>query len=206
MKNQCTEKKLHREGWCRENNLVLIGNKTKEMIDFRSSQPKHAPLSISGCTVERVENIKFPGVQMSQDLIWNKNTLGIMKLAQQRLYFLRKLEQASLPISILRTFYSVVLVSVLMMYCFSTWYSNCSVSDKKALQRIVRGAERVIRVSFLSVQELFLSRCRSMTLNTIRYTSHPLLTIFELLPSGKRFQSQKGQTNRLINSFLPQAV
>ena len=75
------------EGWCRENNLVLIADKTKEMIDFRRSKPERAPLSISGCTVERVENIKFPGVQISQDLSWNKNTSGITKRAQQRLYF-----------------------------------------------------------------------------------------------------------------------
>ena len=50
------------EGYCKENNLVLNADKTKEMIiDFRRSQPEHAFLSISGRTVERVENIKFLG-------------------------------------------------------------------------------------------------------------------------------------------------
>ena len=70
----------HLEGWCRENNLMLNADKTKEMIiDFRRSQPEHAPLSISGRAVDRVEDIKFLGVQISQDLSWNKNTSGIMK-------------------------------------------------------------------------------------------------------------------------------
>ena len=65
------------EGWCRENNLVLNADKTKEMItDFRRSQPVHAPLSISGHTVERVENIKFLRVQIAQDLSWNKTPQG----------------------------------------------------------------------------------------------------------------------------------
>ena len=43
------EEVKHLEGWCRENDLVLNADKTKEMIiDFRRSQPEHAPLSISG--------------------------------------------------------------------------------------------------------------------------------------------------------------
>ena len=158
------------EGWCRENNVVLSADKMKEIItDFRRSQPEHAPLSISGHTVERVENIKFLGVQISQDLSWNNNTSGITKQAQQRLYFLRKLKNTiSLTIRILRTFYSGVVKTVLTCY-ISTWYSSCSMSDKKALQRIVRGAERVIGVSLPSVQELVQGHCQGCLLPSLHY-------------------------------------
>ena len=156
-----------------------------------STSGGHSPSTLLSASVERVENIKFLRVQISQDLSWNKNTSGIMKCAQQRLYFLRKLSQASLPISILGTFYSDVVESALM-YGISTWYSSCSMSDKEALQRIVRGAERFIWVSLPSVQGLFHSGCRSRALNTIRDASHPRHTFFELLPSGKQFRSQKG--------------
>ena len=76
------------------------------------------------------------------------------------------------------TSYSGVVESVLT-YCISTWSPSCSMSDKKDLQRNVRGAERVNRVSLPSVQEL------------IRDASHPLHTFSELLPSGKHFQSQE---------------
>ena len=66
------EEVKHLEGWCREKNLMLNAYKAKEMINhFWRSQPDHAPLSISGRTVERVEIIKFLGVQISQDLKWN---------------------------------------------------------------------------------------------------------------------------------------
>ena len=134
----------------RVNNLVLSADKAKEMIIARARSSQHQwPHS-----VERVENIKCLGVQISQNLSWNKNTSGIPKRVQQRLYFLRKLKQASLPISILRTFYSGVVESILM-YFISTWYSSCSTSDKKVLQRIVKGAERVIGVSLPSIQERF---------------------------------------------------
>ena len=200
------EEVKHLEGWCRENNVALNVDKTKEMIiDFRRSQPEHAPLSISGRTVERVENIKFLRLQISQDLKWNRNTSGIAKQAQQRLYFPRKLKQASLPISILRI--STVMWWRVFWHIVSLHGTPAAVCQtKKDLQRIVRGAERVIRVSLPSGHELFQSRCRSRALSIIRDASHPLHTFFELLPSGKRFWSHKGRTNRLINSFLSQAV
>ena len=65
------------------------------IVDFHRSQPKHAPLCISNCEVEKVENIKFLGVQISDNLSWSNNTTGLVKRAQQRLYFLRKLQQAA---------------------------------------------------------------------------------------------------------------
>ena len=67
------EEVKHLEGWGRELNLCSMWM----FIDFQRSQPKHAPVSISGRTVQRVENIKFLGVQISQDISWNKNTSGI---------------------------------------------------------------------------------------------------------------------------------
>lgn len=80
------------------NNLVLYVDKTKEMIvNFRKSQSKHTTLSISGSTVERVENIKFLGVQILDRLTWSMNTTRIVTRAQQRLHFLRELEQVTPP-------------------------------------------------------------------------------------------------------------
>ena len=72
--------------------------------------------TLLSASVERVENIKFLRVQnqISHNLSWNKNTSGITKQAQQSLSFLRKLKQASLPISILRTFYGGVVESVIL--------------------------------------------------------------------------------------------
>lgn len=65
----------HLEGWYRENNLLLNNDNMKGMIHyFRRSQAEHAPLCISGPTLERVEKIKFLGVKITQDMTWNKNT------------------------------------------------------------------------------------------------------------------------------------
>lgn len=98
-------------------NLVPNVEKTKEMIiDFRRSQPKHTSLSISGSTVESVENIKFLGVQILDRLSWTINNSGIVKRAQQRLHFPSKLKQATIPPNILTTFYRGTVESVLMYH------------------------------------------------------------------------------------------
>ncbi|KAI3368718.1 hypothetical protein L3Q82_025413 [Scortum barcoo] len=68
--------------------------KTKEVIvDYRRSRrTEHAPLLIHGEAVERVNNIKFLGIHITSDLTWSMNTAHLAKKAQQRLFFLRKLE------------------------------------------------------------------------------------------------------------------
>ncbi|XP_055490207.1 uncharacterized protein LOC129696376 isoform X2 [Leucoraja erinacea] len=180
------------------------------LLSIRSScnsraQPEHTPLNISGTAVERVESIKFLGVQITDNLTWSRNTTGIVKRAHQRLHFLRKLKQASRPTNILRTFYRGTVESVLT-YCINTWYCTCNCSDRKALQRVVRGAERSIGVSLPSVQELFQSRCLKKAQRIAKDKLHPLHTHLDLLPSGKRYRSIKARTTRLLNSFLPQAV
>lgn len=192
----------HLAGWCRDNNLVLNVDKMKEMIiNFSRSQPEHTPLNISGSTVEWVNNIKFLGVQISDDLTWSKNTRDCKK---KSLYFLRKLKQASLPTSTVIAFYRGMVGNVLT-YCIVTRCGGCTVSDKKALQRVVRGAERIIGVSIPPVEDLFKDRCRKRAENFVKDPSHPLHKLYELLPSGKRHRSITRKT-RLLKSFTPQAV
>ncbi|XP_062843794.1 alpha-tectorin-like [Trichomycterus rosablanca] len=85
--------------WCRLNNLALNTSKTKEIvIDFRrTNEIDHLPLHINGEEVEMVESLKFLGVYMSDQLTWTVNTSHLIKKAQQRLFFLRKLKKAKLP-------------------------------------------------------------------------------------------------------------
>ncbi len=48
--------------WCSENNLSLNVEKTKEIVvDFRRVHTQHAPLTINGATVDRVEQHQVPG-------------------------------------------------------------------------------------------------------------------------------------------------
>ena len=107
------EEVQHLAAWCASNNLVL-GTKTKELIvDFRKSKASiHTPIHINGAEVERVTNFKFLGVHISQDLSWSLNTSTLIKKAQQRLFFLRKLKKAGLSPQILRNFYRCTVESI----------------------------------------------------------------------------------------------
>lgn len=107
------------------------------IINFQRSWAKHVPLSINGRTMERVENIKFLGVQILQDLSWSKITSGITKGDQQRLHFPRKLKQASLPTSILRTFDKCVVESILT-YCINMAFQLQYVRQKSPAEDSLR--------------------------------------------------------------------
>ncbi|KAI4896082.1 hypothetical protein NFI96_027212 [Prochilodus magdalenae] len=141
--------------WCRTNNLSLNVDKTKEMVvDFRRTRRDHSPLHIDGSTVEIVKSTKFLGVHLAEDLTWSLNTSTITKKAQQRLYFLRRLRKAHLPPPILTTFYRGTIESILSSW-ITAWFGNCTASDRKSLQWVVRTAEKIIGVSLSPPSQTF---------------------------------------------------
>ncbi|KAI5629425.1 gastrula zinc finger protein XlCGF28.1-like, partial [Silurus asotus] len=192
--------------WCGANNLSLNVVKTKEMVvDFRRAQSDQSPLIIDGSSVEIVKSTKFLGVHLADNLTWSLNTSSITKKAQQRLYFLRRLRKAHLPPPILSMFYRGTIESILSS-CITAWFGNCTVSDRKTLQRIVRTAEKIIGVSLPSIMDIYTTRCIRKAHSIVDDHTHPSHTYFTLLPSGKRFRSIRAVTTRLCNSFFPQAI
>ncbi|KAI5626746.1 gastrula zinc finger protein XlCGF28.1-like [Silurus asotus] len=175
---------------CGANNLSPNVDKSKErVVDFRRTQSDHSPLNIDVSSVEIIKNTKFLGVHLAHNRTWSLNTSSITKKAQQRLYFLRRLRKAHLPPPILTTFYRGTIKSILSS-CITAWFWNCTISDRKTLQRIVRTAEKIIRKANSIVDD----------------PTHPSHTLFTLLPPGKQFRSIRATTSRLCNSFFPQAI
>ncbi len=163
------------------------------------------PLTIDSSTVERVSSTKFLGVHITEDLTWTTNTMSLSKKAQQRLHFLRRLKRASLPPPILTTFYRGTIESVLTS-CITVWYGNCSAADRKTLQRTVNTAAKIIGAPLPSILDIFLARCSSKTNSIVKDPTHPSHSLFQLLPSGRRYRSIRARSARLLNSFFPQAV
>ncbi len=120
------------------NCLSLNVSKTKELIvDFRKRQQRpYTPLMISGTPVERVSSFKYLGVNISEDLTWTTHIQTQVKKTRQRLYHLRQLRKFRVSPTILKTFYSGAIDSVLTQ-CISVWYGNSSKQDSKAMQRVV---------------------------------------------------------------------
>ncbi len=181
--------------WCQDNCLSLNVSKTKELIvDFRKRQQwPYTPLMISGTPVERVSSFKYLGVNISEDLTWTAHIQTQVKKARQRLYHLQQLRKFRVSPKILKTFYSGAInvwpLNSVLTQCISVWYGNSSNQDCKALQRVVRLAERISGSALPSLQDIYLKRCKSRAAKIIKDSNHPSNRLFFLLPSGKRFGS-----------------
>ena len=193
--------------WCSDNNLVLNTAKTKELvIDFRrKSKTVTRPLFIGGKQVERVTDFRYLGVHIEEDFTWSINTTTIIKKAQQRLYFLRVLRNNFLIKKLLVSFFRCFIESVLT-YCMCVWFASCTVAERKALQRVVNTAQKIIGCPLPTLEDLYSSRCLRRATNILRDSSHPGHLFFQLLPSGRRFRLLKALTNRLKNSFYAKAI
>lgn len=196
----------HLVGWCTNNNLDLNVNKTKEVIvDFRRNQPTHTPLSIGGTDVEIVQGTKFLGVHITNDLTWTRHTSYLTKKAHQRLHFLRRLGRAHLPPHILTTFYRGTIESILTN-CISIWHESCTAMDRKALQRVVRAAEKVVGTHLTPIKDIAHSRYLSKAKKIMTDPTHPNHGLFSLLPSGRRYRVIRSRTSRFCKSFFPTAI
>ncbi|XP_021458466.2 uncharacterized protein LOC110523778 [Oncorhynchus mykiss] len=130
-------KKAYREEvrvWCQENNLSHNVNKTKELIvDYRRPR-KHSPIQIDGVAEERVKSVKFLGLHVPDDLKWSLHTDRVVKEAQQHLFNLWTLTN----------FYRCTIDSMLAG-CITSWYDNCTVRSRRALQRVLWSSQRITR-------------------------------------------------------------
>ncbi|KAI3351059.1 hypothetical protein L3Q82_005626 [Scortum barcoo] len=184
--------------WCDTNNLLLNTGKTKELIvDFRRNADPHTPIHIKGMTVERVNSFKFLGVHISEDLTWTTGCSKLVKKAHQRLFFLRTLRKNHLSSDILVNFYRCTIESILTS-CITVWYGSCSAADRKALQRVVKAAQRIAGAPLPSIEDIYRKRCLKRAGKIIKDSSHPAHRLFTLLPSGKRYRSARTKTTRVV--------
>ncbi|KAK3514990.1 hypothetical protein QTP70_003259 [Hemibagrus guttatus] len=119
--------------------MTVVGLISKNNESMRA-QSDHSPLFIDGSPVEIVKSTKYLGVHLAENFTWSLNTTSISK-------------KAHLPPPILTMFYRGTIESVLSS-CITAWIGNCTVSDCKTLQRIVRTTEKIIGVSLPSIMDI----------------------------------------------------
>ncbi|XP_064865159.1 uncharacterized protein LOC115108497 isoform X2 [Oncorhynchus nerka] len=173
-------------------------NKTKEMIvDFRKQQREHPPIHIDGTVVERVVSFKFLGVHITDKLNWSTHTDSIAKKAQQRLFNLRRLKKFGLSPKALTNFYRCTIESILSG-CITAWYGNCSAHNRKALQRVVRSAQRITGGKLPALQDTYTTRCHRKAIKIIKDNNHPSHCLFTLLSSRGRGVGRSRSGCRLL--------
>ena len=65
--------------------------------------------------------------------------------------------------------------------CITAWYGNCSASNRKVLQRVVRIAQ------YITGAKLYTRWCQRKALKMVKDPSHPSHRLFSLLLHGKRY-------------------
>ena len=138
--------------WCQDNNLSLNVIKTKEIIvDYRKRRTKHAPILIDGAVVEQVESFKFLGVHITKKLPWSKHQDSREEGTTKHIPTLKRFVIGP---QFLKKFYSCTIESI-ASGCITTWYGNCSASDRKALQRVVHTAQYITWAKLPAIHDLY---------------------------------------------------
>jgi hypothetical protein len=96
-----------------------------------------------------------------------------VKRARQNLFPLRRLKRFGMGPQILKRFYSCTTESILMG-CITAWYGNCSASDHKALQRVVRTAQYITGTKIPEIHDLYTRRNQRKALKSVKDSSHPI--------------------------------
>uniref|UniRef100_A0A8C7KC88 Transposase Tc1-like domain-containing protein n=1 Tax=Oncorhynchus kisutch TaxID=8019 RepID=A0A8C7KC88_ONCKI len=132
---------------------------------------------------------------------------SIVKKAQQRLFNLRRLKKFGLSPKALTNFYRCTIESILAG-CITAWYGNCTALNRKALQRVVRSAQRITGGKLPALQDTYTTRCYRKAIKIIKDINHPSHCLFTPLSSRRRGQYRciKAGTKRLKNSFYLKAI
>ncbi len=148
---------------------------------------------------------RYLGISITENLLWSSHISFLIKKAQKRLYFLRKLNKAKFPCQVLVNFYRGATESILTEN-ITNWHGLCMAQDRRASQQVIKTAQNITGTHLLSISDISEVRrlCRAQRI--LKHKTHPSHNLFTLLPSGKQYRSIHCHTTRLQRSFFPQAV
>ncbi len=178
------------------NCLSLNVSKTKELfvgLQKESAAALHSSYDQWDPCGEGEQLFKYLGVNIPEDLTWTTHIQTQVKKPGKTVPSVTAEEIQGLT-SNPENFLSGTIESVLTQ-CISVWYGNSSSQDCKALQRVVRLAERILGSSLpLSAGHLPSNATKAELSKSSRTQIHPGNRLFILLPSGKRFRSLMAKT------------
>ena len=175
------------------------------LIDFRRKPTTVPDLFIEGVKVERVCENKYLGTIIDNKSNFDVNVSHVNKKCQSRIFCLQKLRNLGINGKILQGFYKCFIESVLT-FSNICWFGNLSVKNKNVLNRIVNVCSKVVGVKQEGLNELYERRVMRKAQVILSDKSHCLSKYYELLPSGKRYRSQRFKNVRSKNSFIHKSI
>ena len=139
--NQHLEKVVN---WTQNQQMKLNNSKSKYMIfNFCNSRQFQTRIKISDTIIQQVNEAKFLGLILSDDLSWHSNTKNLVKKAYMRMSLLRKLYEFNLPKKQLVQIYTIFIRSVTEQSSI-VWSSSISNEESNSLERTQKVALRII--------------------------------------------------------------
>ena len=192
--------------WCEDHNLLLNIKKTKELIiDFRRNKTPLQPLIINNETVEQVHSYTYLGVTIDDTLDWSIHASLTYKKAQKRMFFLRKLNNFRIDVTLMSLFYLSTIESILT-FCITCWGGNVKCQDKLKFDRLIRKAGKIVRTNFPPLDSLYIICCSRKIDQIISDPLHPLAPQIKFSPRSNRPILFHCKTERYRRSFLPSSV
>lgn len=148
--------------------------------------------------MEGVRRTKFLRGHTGDNLFWITNTTSLAKMPQQHFHFLQRLRKASVPLSIISTFYRCAIKSFL---------TNCLVWKLQHLWADIPTEDEYRRKTHWHSFPVTTGHVSDMmwpkSHENSRWSFLPLCSLLTLLPSGKGYRSISDRSTRLLNSFIP---
>ena len=192
--------------WCKMNYLNLNVKKTKEMvIDYRTSK-RHTPdcIIIDSELVERVDQYKYLGIIVDNQMKGTANTDMVYKKCNQRLHFARILHGLNIDDAITNLFYKSTVESILS-FSLTTWYGKLTKKDKYKLGKIVKKSKKM-GIKSKSLDELYQESTLKQVEKIMLDVRHPLHNFYVYLRSGRRLAVPQLRTDRYKKSFVPSSI
>ncbi|KAI4892922.1 hypothetical protein NFI96_001303 [Prochilodus magdalenae] len=157
-------------------------------------------MAVVGCITNSDESGYRQEVEHLEGWCRKSNLCINVKKTKEMIMDFRRSRHAPLPLHV-----GGSAVEVVSSYSINVWHGSCSAADSKALQRVVKAAQMSVGVSLPTTTDIYTTRCRKRATCIIKDPTHPAHSLFVPLPSGRRLRSIKCKTNRLRNSFSPEA-
>ena len=130
-----------------------------------------------------------------------------IKRLNTRMYCLRKLNFFNVDVKILALFYDLVVESVWRYYLLC-WGGNVSKGDRERVERIVKEAGKIIRVSRQDIGSVYTDLLIKKLLHVVDDASHPLHNHLsgQMIARSGPMRLPSVVTSRFLSSFVPQAI
>lgn len=162
-------------------------------------------LVLHGKEVQQVEQYKYLGTIITNTLDWTENTLSLRKKANQRLYFLRKLNNIRVDRTIMVLFYQALIQSVIT-FNLVCYHGNATHENRYRLDQVRRRAQRIIGRNLPEIGHLYEQRVKRKTDKVRIDQSHPLNGNYSFNRSGFRLRVPRTNRTRFRHSFIPNSI